>query len=110
VLDGTLGHPSLPCVGSSVGSERYESRRSRRRSAGSGEVAIAGGAATARQYLSAGQIDELRLHLVPVVIGAGERLLDGVGRDLELEPLEVSGNHLVAHLTYRVVRPGETAS
>ncbi len=39
-----------------------------RQAAGSGEVAIAGGAATARQYLSAGQIDELRLHLVPVVL------------------------------------------
>jgi dihydrofolate reductase len=73
-----------------------------RQAAGSGEVAIAGGAATARQYLSSGEIDELRLHLVPVVLGAGERLLEGIGHDLELEPLEVSGNHLVTHLTYRV--------
>jgi dihydrofolate reductase len=54
-----------------------------------------------RQYLSAGLIDELRLHLVPVVLGAGERLLDGVG-DLTLEPLDVSGTALVTHLSYRV--------
>jgi dihydrofolate reductase len=74
-----------------------------RQAAGSGDVAIAGGAATARQYLSAGQIDELRIHLVPVVLGAGERLLEGVGRDLTFEPLEVSGNHLVTHLRYRVI-------
>jgi dihydrofolate reductase len=74
-----------------------------REAAGSGEVAIAGGAAAARQYLAAGHIDELRLHLVPVVLGTGERLLEDVG-DLKLEPLEVSGNHLVTHLTYRVSR------
>jgi hypothetical protein len=37
------------------------------------------------------------------VLGAGERLLEGVGRDLNLEPLEVSGNHLVTHLRYRVI-------
>jgi hypothetical protein len=40
---------------------------------------------------------------VPVVLGAGERLFDGVG-DLTLEPLGVSGNELVAHLRYRVGR------
>jgi dihydrofolate reductase len=56
-----------------------------------------------RQYLSAGLIDELRLHLVPVVLGAGERLLDGVG-DLTLEPLGVSGTALVTHLSYRVYK------
>jgi dihydrofolate reductase len=70
--------------------------------AAGGDVAIAGGAATARQYLAAGLVDELRLHVVPVILGAGERLLDGVG-DLQLEPLEVTGNHLVTHMRYRVV-------
>jgi hypothetical protein len=38
-----------------------------------------------------------------VILGAGERLLDGVG-DLTLEPLSVSGTNLVTHLTYRVTR------
>jgi dihydrofolate reductase len=66
-------------------------------------VAIAGGAATVNQYLAAGSIDELRLHVVPVVLGAGERLFDGVGA-LELERLEVSGTDLVTHLSYRLVR------
>jgi len=60
---------------------------------------------TVRQYLSAGLIDELRLHVVPEVLGAGERLLDGVD-DLSLEQLAVSGTDLVAHLSYRVARPG----
>jgi dihydrofolate reductase len=77
-----------------------------REAAGDGDVAIAGGAQTVRQFLSAGLIDELRLHVAPVVLGAGERLFQDVGA-LALEPLEVTGTDLVTHLTYRVMqRPG----
>ena len=72
-----------------------------RAAAGDADVAIAGGAETVRQYLAAGAIDELRLHIAPVVLGAGERLLEGVG-DLILEPREVSGTGLVTHISYRV--------
>ncbi|HSN35024.1 MAG TPA: dihydrofolate reductase family protein [Arthrobacter sp.] len=74
-----------------------------RKAAGSKDVAIAGGAQTVRQYLSAGQIDELRLHIAPVVLGAGERLLDGVA-NFKLEPTEVSGTRLVTHVRYRAIR------
>jgi len=74
-----------------------------REAADGGNVAIAGGAATINQYLGAGLIDELRLHVVPVVLGAGERLLADVG-DLALEPLPVWGTGSVVHLSYRVVR------
>jgi dihydrofolate reductase len=65
-------------------------------------VAIAGGAATVNQYLAAGLIEELRLHVAPVLLGAGERLFEGVG-DLNLELLDTSGTELVAHLTYSIV-------
>jgi dihydrofolate reductase len=74
-----------------------------REAAGDGDVAIAGGAATVNQYLAAGAIDELRLHVVPVVLGAGERLFDGVGA-ITLEKLDASGTDLVTHITYRVAR------
>ena len=79
-----------------------ESALAKAREAAAGkDVAIAGGAETARQYLSAGLIDELRLHIAPSVLGAGERLLDGVG-NLKLEPTEVSGTSLVTHIRYRL--------
>jgi dihydrofolate reductase len=74
-----------------------------RAAAGDANVSIAGGAATVNQYLAARLIDELRLHVAPMLIGAGARLLDGVGNGF-LEPLEVKHTGLVTHLTYRVVR------
>jgi dihydrofolate reductase len=71
--------------------------------AGDGEVAIAGGATTANQFLAAGLIDELRLHIVPVLIGSGTRLFDGVP-PLNLELIESYGTSTVTHVTYRVLR------
>jgi dihydrofolate reductase len=73
-----------------------------RTAAGDADVAIAGGAATVNQYLAAGLIDELRLHVTPVILGAGERLFDGV-TDVTLEPTGAVSNDLVTHLTYRVL-------
>lgn len=69
--------------------------------AGDEDVAICGGADTVDQYLAAGLIDELRLHIAPMVLGGGARLFTGVG-DIALEPVAVSGTRLVTHVTYRV--------
>jgi dihydrofolate reductase len=73
-----------------------------RAAAGDGDVSIAGGASAVRQYLAAGLLDELYLHIVPVVLGEGERLLDGVG-DPTLEPIKVVDSPTVTHVRYRVV-------
>ena len=50
-----------------------------REAAGEADIAVAGGAHTVNQYLAAGLIDELRLHVAPLLLGAGERLFDGGG-------------------------------
>jgi dihydrofolate reductase len=73
-----------------------------RAAAGERTVSIAGGASTVRQYLEAGLIDELRLHIAPVVLGAGEPLLAGLD-DVELEEVSSVEKDLVTHVTYRVV-------
>lgn len=71
--------------------------------AGDKNVAIAGGASTVQQYLRAGLLDELHVHIAPIVLGAGERLLDDVG-DPALELVETIASPAVTHLRYRVVR------
>ena len=70
-----------------------------RAAAGDRNVAIAGGAATVNQYLRGGHIDELRTHVVPVTLGAGERLFDGVQAQ-SLELISSRGASLVTHITY----------
>jgi dihydrofolate reductase len=74
-----------------------------RKAAGAKDIAIAGGAAVVNQFLAARMIDELRLHVAPVILGAGERLFEGVA-DVTLEPVSVRSTRFVTHLTYRVAR------
>jgi len=74
-----------------------------RAAAGDRDVSIAGGAATINQYLAAGLIDELRLHVAPVILGSGERLFAGV-QDVDLEHVSTRANDLVTHITYRMTR------
>ena len=73
-----------------------------RAAAGDGDVAIQGGATTINQYLAAGLIDELRLHIVPLTLGAGTRLFEGVP-PLRLEQVKSRAARLVTHVTYRVL-------
>ena len=58
-----------------------------------------------RQALAAGVIDELVLDIVPVLLGAGERIFDGVP-DPGLEPVEVTHSPLATHVVYRVGSAG----
>jgi dihydrofolate reductase len=74
-----------------------------RRAAGTRDVLIAGGANTVQQYLAAGVVDEFELHIAPVVLGAGERLLDGIGQP-KLERVRVIEAPGVTHVKYRVIR------
>jgi len=73
-----------------------------RAAAGNQAVVIAGGASAARQFLRAGHLDELYLHVAPILLGAGERLLEDAG-DPVLEPVKVVASPRVTHIKYRVV-------
>jgi dihydrofolate reductase len=72
--------------------------------AGDKDILIAGGANTVRQFLEAGLLDELQIHLAPVLLGDGVRLFDHVDPErIELEPTRVIDSPRVTHLRYRVV-------
>lgn len=72
-----------------------------RRAAGDHDVAIPGGADVAGQYLASGLIDELELHLVPILLGGGTRLFDGAGTDLHgLELVRTLAGDDVVHLKF----------
>ncbi|TWP53843.1 riboflavin biosynthesis protein RibD [Lentzea tibetensis] len=73
-----------------------------REAAGDGDISIHGGATTVNQYLAAGLIDEIRLHVAPLVLGAGTRLFDGVP-PLNLEQVTARAATSVTHLIYRVL-------
>lgn len=75
-----------------------------RAAAGDKNVFIGGGAKTINEYLAAGLVDEVELHLVPIVLGGGARLFEGVGPDLKLELLRTVDAPGVTHLKYRVLR------
>ena len=75
-----------------------------RGAAGAGNVAIGGGGSVIQQALAAGLVDELQLHIVPVLLGGGVRLFADDGPQLELERTRVLDSPRgVAHLRYRVV-------
>jgi dihydrofolate reductase len=69
--------------------------------AGDSRVSIAGGATTLNQYLALGAVDELRLHIVPIVLGAGERVFDGV-HGLTFDYAGVRSTEHVVHVTLRL--------
>jgi dihydrofolate reductase len=73
-----------------------------RAAAGDREVAVQGGATTINQYLAAGLIDELRLHIVPLTSGAGTRPFEGVP-PLKSEQVKSRSARQVTHVTYRVL-------
>ena len=74
-----------------------------REAAGDKDVFIGGGADVINQYLAAGLVDELELHVAPILLGGGARLFDGVGPNIKLEALRTVEAPGVAHLKYRVV-------
>ena len=73
--------------------------------AGAKDVSVAGGANVIQQFLTAGLLDEIQIHLIPVLLGDGRRLFDRLGPEhIELEPMRVIESTGVTHLKFRVVK------
>jgi dihydrofolate reductase len=76
-----------------------------RKAAGDKDVALGGGANVVQQYLAAGLIDELEIHVVPFLLGDGTRLLDNLDvQKVKFEPVRTVAGPGVAHLMYRVLK------
>jgi dihydrofolate reductase len=71
--------------------------------AGDRDIFIGGGADVINQFLAAGLVDELEVHVVPILLGGGARLFDGVGPQVWLEPIRTVEAPGVTHLKYRVL-------
>ncbi len=72
-----------------------------RQTAAGKDVTVGGGADVINQYLAAGLVDELELHIVPLVLGGGARLFEGIGPNLTLEQIRTVEAPGVTHLKYR---------
>lgn len=73
--------------------------------AGDKDVTVMGGANLAQQYLKAGLIDDIQIHLVPVLFGAGTRLFDNLGSEhIRFEPIHVLDAPGVTHLRFRLAK------
>jgi dihydrofolate reductase len=72
--------------------------------AGEKDVLVAGGAEAIQGCLATGRVDEIQVHVAPILLGGGARLFEGLGPDLKLEPTRVIESPAVTHLRYRVVR------
>lgn len=68
------------------------------------DVSLMGGADVFRQALAQGFVDEIELHIVPVLFGAGTRLFDTLPAQIRLEPTTMLGTPLARHIAYRVVK------
>ena len=73
--------------------------------AGDKDVTVMGGADTGQQYLRAGLVDELSIHLVPILLGGGTRMFEHLGdAHINLEPVGLTGTAAATHLRLRVVK------
>jgi len=71
--------------------------------AGAKKVHVMGGASVVQQALNAGLVDELYLHVAPMVLGAGTRLFDHIQSEFSLERIGLFESRFATHLRYRVI-------
>ena len=95
------GGTTFTFVTDGVGSAMAQAREA----AGDGDIAIRGGAKTVQQFLAAGLVDEIQVHIVPILLGRGIRLFDeGEPTPVKLRTTRVVESPAVTHLRYVVGR------
>jgi dihydrofolate reductase len=75
-----------------------------RAAAGEKDVAIAGGASVVQQYLRAGLLDELQVHVAPILLGGGVPLFADLDSPIHLDPDRMLDSPQAVHIRYRVAR------
>ena len=76
-----------------------------RAAAGERAVGVMGGASIGQQFLAAGLVDEIHVHLIPVLFGSGTRMFEHLGDEhVQLEPLKVIQTPSAVHLRFRIAR------
>ena len=71
--------------------------------AGNRDVRISGGASVIQQYLNAGLVDELNMHVAPIMLGEGVRPFEDINKEkLSFEIADVINSHGVSHLLYKI--------
>lgn len=72
--------------------------------AGDKDVTVMGGASIGQQYIAAGLVDEIQIHLVPVLFGNGTRMFENIGdAHTRLESIEAIETPAATHLRFRIV-------
>jgi len=92
-------------TGQDVLASGLEALAQARETAAGKTVCVMGGPAVGNQYLRAGLVDELSIHLAPVLFGDGTRLSEVLPAHIRLEPIEHIPSASAMHLRYEVVRP-----
>jgi dihydrofolate reductase len=93
------GYPLVTYVSDGIASAMAQAKAA----AGDRDVMVHG-AYTARRALEAGVLDEMQIHQIPVLLGAGRRLFDGLPLRIELEIVRVIDTPDATHIRYRIHR------
>ncbi|MBA2469067.1 MAG: dihydrofolate reductase family protein [Chloroflexia bacterium] len=104
-LDGFIAGPGVSAE-APLGIGGIESALAQAKSAaGDKDVQMSSGANIIQQCINAGRLDEIQVHISPVMLGAGTRLFDGIdAARLKFDPVRVIESPNVTHIRYRFVR------
>ncbi|WP_433335506.1 dihydrofolate reductase family protein [Spirillospora sp. CA-294931] len=91
-------HPLVTYVNDGIASAMAQAKSA----AGDRDVQVRGGAYTVQKALEAGVLDEVQIHHIPVLLGAGHRLFDVLPSEIELEIIQVIDTPQATHIRYRV--------